>query len=74
MNFKKYLNIGVIVGTAVTIERLIRKWEELFEDAESKDGWWAFGGVIGAHLANVWNIVTWPLAIISEISEFIRKD
>lgn len=74
MNFKKYLNIGVVVGSVITIERLIRKWDELFAESEDNSGWYAFGGVLGAHWGNLINVLLWPLAIIGEISEFIQKD
>lgn len=74
MNFKKYLNIGAIVGSAITVERLIRKREELFGEAKSHDGWWMLGAVAGAHWGNMINVLLWPVSLITEIDELAHKD
>lgn len=74
MNFKKYLNIGAVVGTAITIERLVRLRKELSEEAIGKDGWWAFGGLLGAHFGNLINVLLWPVSLITEIDELVHKD
>lgn len=71
---KKYLNIGMVVGTAITVERLVRKWGDITEEAKGQSGLWVLGGVIGAHLANLWNIVMWPVSLTFEIDEFIRDE
>ena len=70
---KKYFAIGTVVGTAVTVERLIRKREEIFEEAKGQDGWWALGGLLGIHLGNLVNVVTWPVVLAYEVYELAQK-
>lgn len=73
MNFKKYMNIGAVVGSAITVERLIRKRDELFDEPEAKDGWWVLGAVMGAHWGNLINVVLWPVSLVQEICELTSK-
>ena len=71
---KKYLNIGAVVGTAITIERLVRLRKELSEEANGKDGWWAFGGLLGAHFGNLINVVLWPVTLAYEVYDLTREE
>lgn len=70
---KKYFTIGTVVGTAVTVERLLRKREEIFEEAKGQDGWYALGAVLGLHWGNLLNVVTWPVALAYEVYELAQK-
>ena len=71
---KKYLNIGVVVGTAITIERLIRQRAELFEEFKDSSGSGMLGGVVGLHIGNLFNVLAWPVSLVGEIEELIRGE
>lgn len=69
---KKYMTIGAVVGTAITIERMIRYREETFGTDDT--GAELFGTLVGAHIGNLFNIALWPVAVVGEIIELAKGE
>ncbi len=66
-----YLYIGAIVGTIITIERLIYNWREFFADKDKHGKLYTLGLLIGIPICNLINIALWPVELIQEVKEFI---
>ena len=62
-----YMTIGAIVGTTVTVERLIRL-RPTKEDYGDSAFW------IGTLIGEAFNCATWPLAIVAEIYELVKGE
>ena len=69
---KKYMTIGAVVGTAITVERMVRYRNETFGTDDT--GAEVFGTLVGAHIGNLFNIALWPLAVVGEITELTKKE
>jgi hypothetical protein len=72
MHMKKYMTIGAVVGTAITVERMVRYRKETF--GTDKTGWEVLGTLIGAQIGNIVNVVLWPVSLVCEVKELTHKE